>query len=119
MILAALLFAGCTRAVEMPLEKLDSEAQSHEAHLITMKDDTRYAIDRFSTTDSTIVIVKLNLADERYKHVDLPIVVNREDVKSLQKLELDQGKSFFLVAPLGLAVLFIILLATSPPILSS
>ena len=79
-----------------------------------MKDNTQYVVDQFAITDSTVTIMKWNLADTRYKHVELPVVLNRRDVKFVEKLELDQGKSFYLVAPIGLAVLLIIGLATSP-----
>jgi len=79
-----------------------------------MKDNTQYVVDQFAITDSTVTIMKWNLADTRYKHVELPVVLNRQDVKFVEKLELDQGKSFYVVAPIGLAVLLIIGLAMSP-----
>lgn len=82
-----------------------------------MKDNTQYVVDQFAITDSTVTIIKWNLADTRYKHVELPVVLNRRDVKFVEKLELDEGKSFLVVAPIGLVVLFIVLLATGPPIL--
>ena len=66
-----------------------------------------------SYTATTLLCVGFS-ADTRYKHVELPVVLNRRDVKFVEKLELDQGKSFYLVAPIGLAVLLIIGLATSP-----
>jgi hypothetical protein len=113
-ILAALVFAGCTRAVDVPLYQFEAEAQSHESHRFTMKDNTQYVVDQFAISDSTVTIMKWNLADTRYKHVELPVVLNRRDVKFVEKLELDQGKSFYVVAPIGLAVLLIIGLATSP-----
>ena len=113
-ILAAFVFAGCTRAVDVPLYQFEVEAQSHESHRFTMKDNTQYVVDQFAISDSTVTIMKWNLADTRYKHVELPVVLNRRDLKFVEKLELDQGKSFYLVAPIGLAVLLIIGLATSP-----
>jgi len=79
-----------------------------------MKDNTQYVVDQFAITDSTVTIMKWNLADTRYKHVELPVVLNRQDVKFVEKLELDQGKSFYVVAPIGLAVLLIIGMAMSP-----
>ena len=79
-----------------------------------MKDNTQYVVDQFAISDSTVTIMKWSLADTRYKHVELPVVLNRRDVKFVEKLELDQGKSFYVVAPIGLTVLLIIGLATSP-----
>ena len=79
-----------------------------------MKDNTQYVVDQFAISDSTVTIMKWNLADTRYKHVELPVVLNRRDLKFVEKLELDQGKSFYLVAPIGLTVLLIIGMAMSP-----
>ena len=110
----ALTATGCTRAVDVPLYQFEAEAQSHESHRFTMKDNTQYVVDQFAVSDSTVTIMKWNLADTRYKHVELPVVLNRQDVKFVEKLELDQGNSFLVVAPIGLAVLLIIGLATSP-----
>ena len=110
----ALTATGCTRAVDVPLYQFEAEAQSHESHRFTMKDNTQYVVDQFAISDSTVTIMKWNLADTRYKHVELPVVLNRRDVKFVEKLELDQGKSFYLVAPIGLTVLLIIGMAMSP-----
>ena len=114
LLIIALTATGCTRAVDVPLYQFEAEAQSHESHRFTMKDNTQYVVDQFAVSDSTVTIMKWNLADTRYKHVELPVVLNRRDVKFVEKLELDQGKSFYVVAPIGLAVLLIIGLATSP-----
>jgi hypothetical protein len=114
LLIIALTATGCTRAVDVPLYQFEAEAQSHESHRFTMKDNTQYVVDQFAISDSTVTIMKWNLADTRYKHVELPVVLNRRDVKFVEKLELDQGKSFYVVAPIGLAVLLIIGLATSP-----
>ena len=114
LLIIALTAAGCTRAVDVPLYQFEVEAQSHESHRFTMKDNTQYVVDQFAISDSTVTIMTWNLADTRYKHVELPVVLNRQDVKFVEKLELDQGKSFYVVAPIGLTVLLIIGLATSP-----
>jgi hypothetical protein len=107
-LMIVLMASSCTRAVEIPLKNLDSEAESHESHRIVMRDGAQYVVDRFSTDDSTITITKWNLADTRYKHVEPPVILNREDVKALERLELDQGKSFLVFAPLGVTLLLII-----------
>jgi len=112
-ILAAFVFAGCTRAVDVPLYQFEAEAQSHESHRFTMKDNTQYVVDQFAISDSTVTIMKWNLADTRYKHVELPVVLNRRDVKFVEKLKLDQGKSFLAVAPLGVTLLLMIGIITS------
>jgi len=79
-----------------------------------MNDGSRYAVDQFSLTDSTIVIEKWNLADERYKHVDLPMMVRRDDVKSIEELELDPGNSFWLLTSIGIGVVTLLVLFTPP-----
>ena len=114
LLIIALTATGCTRAVDVPLYQFEAASQSHESHRFTMKDNTQYVVDQFAISDSTVTIMKWNLADTRYKHVELPVVLNRQDVKFVEKLELDQGKSFYVVAPIGLAVLLIIGLAMSP-----
>ena len=78
-----------------------------------MKDNTQYVVDQFAISDSTVTIMKWNLADTRYKHVGLPVVLNRRDVKFVEKLKLDQGKSFLAVAPLGVTLLLMIGIITS------
>jgi len=108
LLIIALTATGCTRAVDVPLYQFEAEAQSHESHRFTMKDNTQYVVDQFAVSDSTVTIMKWNLADTRYKHVELPVVLNRQDVKFVEKLELDQGKSFLAVAPLGVTLLLMI-----------
>ncbi len=118
-ILASLTFTGCTKAVNVPVDQVDSAAQVHGiSHRITMIDGARYAVDRFSTTDSTVTIIKLNQADTRYKRVKLPIVLEKDDITSLERFELDHGKSFLLVAPIGLFVMLVVGLAIDPPTLN-
>jgi hypothetical protein len=117
LLLIGSMVTGCTRAVEVPREQFESTSQAHNvSHRITMTDGSRYVIKQFTVTDSTITIVELNQADERYKHVALPMFLRRADVKSIERMELDPGKSFFVVVPIGLAVIWIVVLATSPPL---
>jgi hypothetical protein len=117
LLLIGSMVTGCTQAVEVPREQFESASQAHNvSHRITMTGGSRYAVKRFSLTDSTVTIAELNPADERYKHVELPIVMRREDMKSIERLELDPGKSFFVVLPIGLAIIWIVVLSTSPGI---
>jgi hypothetical protein len=119
LLLIGSMATACTRAVEVPREQFESTSQAHNvSHRITMTDGSRYVIKQFTVTDSTITIVELNQADERYKHVALPMFLRRADVKSIERMELDPGKSFFLVAPIGLAILLVVDWANSPPILN-
>jgi hypothetical protein len=71
-----------------------------------MKDGTEYAVRRFTATDSTIVIDDLSPSDVRFGAADLPIVVSRNDVRSVERAE---GPSFLLVG--GFMALGILLIA--------
>jgi hypothetical protein len=76
-----------------------------------MVDGSHYSAKRFSTTDSTLVIEKLNPSDSHYDKEKVPIVLSMNDVQSVSKLELREGLSFALVATFGV----IIILLMNPP----
>lgn len=67
-------------------------------HRIELVDGTHYAVERFSVTDSTVVIEELHRIDERRKRTELPLQVPIADVKSISAIDIHEGRTFLLAA---------------------
>jgi hypothetical protein len=111
LLLVVLTATSCSKAVEMPRDQLENAPETHPGYRIQMVDGSHYSAKRFSTTDSTLVIEKLNPSDSHYDKEKVPIVLSMNDVQSVSKLELREGLSFALVATFGV----IIILLMNPP----
>lgn len=98
---------GCSEAVEIPREQIANQPENHIGYRIYMVDGSHYSAKRYSVTDSTLVIEKLNPADVRHKKVAVPIVLPLADVQSVSKLELKEGTSFAFAATLGVIVIML------------
>jgi hypothetical protein len=113
LILIVFMAAGCSKPVEIPHDQFESAArEEHARHRIQKIDGSHYTVERFSLTDSTVVIEKLNRTDARYKRTALPIVVPLSDVESISKYELDKDRSFFALVGAGAVALLVIAMAT-------
>jgi hypothetical protein len=91
------------------------ETASHiedETHVITLNNGTAYAARRFSVTDSTVVILKLKRTVDAHTSEKVPVTLRRQDIKSVQRLELDRDRSFFLLVGTGLLAALVAAMAT-------
>ncbi len=79
--------AGCSKAINVPLDQVESVQDPKQRHRIHMKDGTEYAVRRFAVTDSTIVIHDLSPTDIRSDVVSEPIVLSRGSVASVERIE--------------------------------
>ena len=113
LILIVFMAAGCSKPVEIPRDQFEAATrEEHARHRIQMVDGSYYTVQRFSLTDSTVVVEKLNPTDPMYKRTALPIVVPLGDVESISKYELDKDKSFFALVGAGAVALVFIFIAT-------
>jgi hypothetical protein len=109
----ALIASGCSKAVQIPSDQVDAAAREESGrYRIQMVDGSYYTVERFSLTDSTIVIEKLGPSDARYKRIALPIDVPLADVESVSKYELDHDRTFFALVGAGVVALAIAFVAT-------
>lgn len=109
LILIVFMAAGCSTAVEVPREQIESGTRRDDGiYSIRTVDNEKYAVRSFSMTDSTLVIEKLNATDARYKKAELPIILARDHVRAISKYELARGRSFFLLAGSFLLIMAII-----------
>ena len=106
--LSVLVLIGCSKAVELPRDQIANQPESHIGYRIQMVDGSRYSAKRYSVTDSTLVIEKLNPSDSRYKKVSVPIALPITSVQSVSKLELKEGASFAVVATFGVIMIMLL-----------
>jgi hypothetical protein len=111
LVLIAVTGAGCSKAVVIPRDQLSGRPETRVGYRIQMVDGSHYTARRFSTTDSTLVIEKLNPSDSRHKKVTVPIVLSMNDIQSVSRLEMREGLSFAVVAFAGV----IVILLMNPP----
>lgn len=115
LLLIAFMVTGCSTAVEVPREQIESGTRRDDGiYRIRTVDKAKYDARVFSLTDSTLVIEKLNATDARYKKAELPIVLVRDDVVSISKYELARGRSFFALSGAFLLIMAIITFLTFP-----
>lgn len=97
LILIALLMTGCSKAVEIPREDITKpEYREPGVYRIRLHGIDEYIAERFSVTDSTIVIEQLSKSDERYRveRETLPVTVPIENVESVSRLEVNEGLTY-------------------------
>ena len=113
LILLVFMAAGCSKPVEIPRDQFEAATrEEHARYRIQMVDGSYYTVERFSLTDSTVVVEKLNPTDARYKRTALPIVVPLGAVESISRYELDKDKSFFALVGAGVVALIVVFIAT-------
>jgi hypothetical protein len=103
----ALAAAGCSKAVEIPRADIDDPQYREPAsYRIRLKGWEEYMVQRFSVTDSTIVIEELMPSDERYRYgrSSLPINVQKDQVTSVVKIQANEKTTFAVVAASAIAV---------------
>ncbi len=112
-VLIAGMTTGCSKAVEIPRDQFEAAAGEESArYRVEMTDGSQYTVERFSLTDSTVVIEELGPSDERYKRAVLPIVLPLGDLEAIARYEFDKDRSFFALVGAGVVALAIIFLAT-------
>lgn len=99
LVLTALMSTGCSKAIEIPRDQFEAASRDDSMrHRIELVDGTRYAVVRFSVTDSTLVIEELHRTDERRKKTALPLTIPIADVKSIDAIDIHEGRTFLLAA---------------------
>jgi hypothetical protein len=94
--LLAFVLSGCSRAVTVPPRELAPASQWHGRYRIKTT-TAEFTARHFAVTDSTVVIRELAGSDKRYGDAELPITVPVQDVKSVERLDVDEGKTFVVV----------------------
>jgi hypothetical protein len=89
---AAFLLAGCSRAVHVPGEKLAPSSEWDGLYHVTTTTD-QFTTRHFSVTDSTLVITKLGGSDKHYALIKLPVTIPLGEVKSVERLEHNDGQT--------------------------
>jgi len=95
----------------VPPRELAPRSQWHGLFRVSTTDDA-YTVKEFAVTDSTLVISKLGGSDKRYGDAKLPIALPLRDVKSVDRLETDTGKTFLVAMGGVLFAVLVIGLAT-------
>jgi hypothetical protein len=106
---------GCSKAVEIPRADIDDPKYREEAsYRIRLEGREEYLANRFSVTDSTVVVEELLPADERYRleRTTLPITIPISQVSSIAQLETDAWKTYGVVLGIGAAITFLVVWAT-------
>jgi hypothetical protein len=88
--LVTLEICGCSKAVVVPREELDSaEYRKPGNYRNRLHGWNEYHARRFSMTDSTVVIDELLQSDDHYKVMrhDMPIVVPLKDVENISVMK--------------------------------
>lgn len=87
---------------------LESVHDRKARHHVSMLDGTRYSVRQFTVTDSTLVIDDLSPTDIRKDDVKEPIILPRDSIASVERLEGQQHKVFgsFVLLMLGLGLGF-------------
>ena len=104
--IVVLALVGCSRAVEIPANNLESVRDPKQRHHVVMKDGSLYSVRRFTVTDSTLVLDDLSPTDVRKGVAAEPIVVPRDSVASVAKIEGREGLVFGGFALLALLTIF-------------
>ena len=96
--------AGCSKTVDVAMSDLESVHDRKARHHVSMLDGSRYSVRQFTVTDSTLVIDDLSPTDIRKGAVTEPIVLPRDRIALVQRLEGRQYEIF------GVAALIAVLL---------
>lgn len=89
---------GCSRTVDVPMNDLESVHDRKARHHVRMLDGSRYSVRQFTVTDSTLVIDDLSPTDVRKGAVTEPIVLPRDSIASVERLEGRQYEIFGIAA---------------------
>ena len=76
------------------MKDLESVHDRKARHQVSMQDGSRYSVRQFTVTDSTLVIDDLSPTDARKDAVTEPIVLPRDSIASVERLEGHQYEIF-------------------------
>src|SRR5262245_1651602 len=85
--LIGILASACARTVEYPRDDFETASRDDRPRIVMMTDGSQYIVQKFSLTDSTLVVEDLSSTDSRFKQVDWPIPVPFTEVPSIKKRE--------------------------------
>lgn len=85
--MAVIALVGCSRTVDVPMNDLESVHDRKARHHVSMWDGSQYSVRQFTVTDSTLVIDDLSPSDTRKGAVNEPIVLPRDSIASVERLE--------------------------------
>ena len=107
LLVVTLILSSCSQAARVPQSELTSGTERTGLHRIQTVDD-QFVVQRFAVTDSTINILEFAETDGRYGRAELPVVIDLDDVKSVEKISTDNdhgGLILWTVAIVGIVVL--------------
>ena len=109
-VLTALLLTGCSSTKQVPSEEFKAASQlPNRIYDVRTKDGSLYVARHYSVSDSTLVITELHKKDERYTSATMPIVLQLDDVASIQMR--DQREAGQVLVLMAFAVVGIALVA--------
>ena len=109
LVVAALLFSSCSKAVKIPHDQLGAEEyRKPGSYRVKLHGWNEYNVRRFSMTDSTVVIEELLESDDRYKlkKHDMPIVVPMKDVEYITEAKNNPAVTTGVIVGVGLFAAF-------------
>jgi hypothetical protein len=115
LVMAALLFAGCSKAVVIPRDDLANEKyRAVGDYRIKLRGWNEYHARKFSVTDSTVVIEELKQSDDLYKQKrhDMPIVIPNREVEYIGEMQANKPMTVITLVGIGLAAAFVAWLST-------
>lgn len=98
----AMIVSACSTAyVDIPREQFETASHKEsEIHRVMQKNGEVYLVNHFSLTDTTLVIYALAPNDPGYQRITRPIVLPREDIASIQRV--DNGPPGWTIICLGI-----------------
>lgn len=108
---AAFFLAGCSKAVRVTDEKLAPSTEWEGLYRVTTSTD-QFTTRHFSVNDFTLVITKLGGSDKHYSVVALPVTIPLGNVRSVDRLESENGRTALVVVAGAILVGALIFLTT-------
>lgn len=115
LVVIGLQIMSCTKSIRIPPSEYESVDVTQAKHWrITTLDEQTYWVHRFSVTDSTVVIhhasrlyASPNDAEPKYlDRSDLPIVLQRVEIASLERRETDKVVTTAVVSVLAISIIY-------------
>ncbi len=115
LVIIGLHVVSCTKSIRIPPSEYDSVDMTQAKYWrITTLDERTYWVHRFSVTDSTVVIhhasrlyASPNDAEPKYlDRSDLPIVLPRVEIASLERRETDKVLTIAVVSVLSITTIY-------------
>ena len=112
-VVLGLLTLSCTRAIRVPVSHYDSiDLDKGQTYVLETVDHKSYRLKRFTFTDSTLVVMELENFDANHAEPASPIVIPRDEILTLDRLAVAEGKTLLLLFGLGVVAAAIIVVAT-------